>query len=270
MPDFLTRDLTTFALCWRVERRDGVALGFAAHDRDLVVDGFRYRAAPGIVPSALEDGDPLEAEALEVAGALTASAISEADLRAGRWNGAAVRVLAVDWGDPREWVQVARGELGTVSIERGRFSAELNGPGVALAMPVCAATSPSCRAELGDRQCRVEMAGRQMTARVLSADGYAVRLDAAEPAANGWGGGRLRWLDGANGGLSSTVLASAGAVVTLAEAPAFSAEAGALVEVSEGCDKRFATCRERFGNALNFRGEPHLPGVDLLTRYPGE
>ena len=44
---------------------------------------------------------------------------------------------------------------------------------------------------------------------------------------------------------------------------------GALVELIEGCDKSIATCAARFGNALNFRGEPYLPGVDLLTRYPG-
>ncbi|HEY6917055.1 MAG TPA: phage BR0599 family protein, partial [Allosphingosinicella sp.] len=44
---------------------------------------------------------------------------------------------------------------------------------------------------------------------------------------------------------------------------------GDLVEIAEGCDRSFATCRTRFGNAVNFRGEPHLPGMDLLTRYPG-
>ena len=44
---------------------------------------------------------------------------------------------------------------------------------------------------------------------------------------------------------------------------------GTLIELIEGCDKRFETCRDRFANALNFRGEPHLPGIDLLTRYPG-
>ena len=42
-----------------------------------------------------------------------------------------------------------------------------------------------------------------------------------------------------------------------------------LVAIVEGCDKRLATCSERFVNAANFRGEPHLPGMDLLTRYPG-
>jgi len=42
-----------------------------------------------------------------------------------------------------------------------------------------------------------------------------------------------------------------------------------LVELVEGCDKSLATCATRFANAVNFRGEPYLPGIDLLTRYPG-
>lgn len=37
-----------------------------------------------------------------------------------------------------------------------------------------------------------------------------------------------------------------------------------------GCDKRFATCRDRFSNTLNFRGFPTIPGDDFLTAYPAE
>jgi hypothetical protein len=44
---------------------------------------------------------------------------------------------------------------------------------------------------------------------------------------------------------------------------------GDLIIISEGCDKAFTTCRLRFSNSENFRGEPYLPGMDLLTRYPG-
>ena len=270
MSGFLERELTGFALCWRIERRDGVALGFTAHDRDLVVDGFRYRAAPGIAPSAIEDGDPLEADALDVAGALTADAISEDDLRAGRWNGAAVRLLAADWADPAQFAELLSGELGAVALERGQFSAELKGPGALLDRPFVEETSPLCRAELGDRRCRVDMANRVRIARVTGAAGDVLTLDAAEPSPGGWGGGRLRWLDGANAGLGASILASDGGAVTLAEPPPFIVHEGARVEIAEGCDKRFLTCRERFSNALNFRGEPHLPGTDLLTRYPGE
>lgn len=35
-------------------------------------------------------------------------------------------------------------------------------------------------------------------------------------------------------------------------------------EHARGCDKRFATCRDRFGNTLNFRGFPYMIGNDVL------
>lgn len=270
MSAFLERELTSFAVCWRVERRDGVAIGLTSHDRDLIVDDFLYRSGPGIAPSALEDGDVLQADALEVGGALSSGAISAEDLRAGRWNGAKVRVFAVDWADPDQRVQLVRGELGAVAIERGRFSAELRGPGAELDRPVVEETSPYCRAELGDRRCRVDMSGRKQVATVVGSASGQITVDIAEPLAGAWSGGRLRWLSGRNSGLSSIVLNSLGSNLRLTGAPIANPDMGDLVEIAEGCDKRFATCRDRFANALNFRGEPHLPGVDLLTRYPGE
>ena len=79
--------------------------------------------------------------------------------------------------------------------------------------------------------------------------------------------GRLRWLDGANAGSEGLILANDAAIVTLADPPPFQPIAGDRVELRQGCDRRFSTCVNRFANAFNFRGEPHLPGNDLLTRY---
>ncbi len=36
------------------------------------------------------------------------------------------------------------------------------------------------------------------------------------------------------------------------------------------CNKRFATCRDVFGNAENFRGFPHMPGNDAIISGPGD
>jgi hypothetical protein len=36
------------------------------------------------------------------------------------------------------------------------------------------------------------------------------------------------------------------------------------------CDKRWVTCRETFGNGVNFRGFPSAPGEDFLTLYPSD
>jgi uncharacterized phage protein (TIGR02218 family) len=270
MPDFLDRTLLSVALCWRLERRDGVALGFTTHDRDLRRGGLVYRAAPGMLPSSISLTDGFDAESLDIEGALTSDAISAADLSAGRWDGAVVHVFMVDWEAPDgDILVVAGGELGEVSIKAGAFEAELRSPLALLDAPVAEQTSPGCRAQLGDRRCRVDMAGRTRLTRIVAIPAEDV-VEVAEPGAgDDYGFGRLRWLGGSNCGLTSEVLRSAGAMLTLTEPPAFPPAGGDLVEIIEGCDRLLATCAGRFANVPNFRGEPHLPGIDLLTRYPG-
>lgn len=264
-------DVTTLVFCWRIDRRDGVTLGFASLDHDLWIDGLLYRASPGMRPSAVAATDGLEIGTLDIAGALSSAAIREEDLAAGRWDGARLRLMAVDWTAPEDSpVLLARGELGEIEMRDGAFSAELKGPAALLERPVVEATSPECRATLGDRRCRVDLAPRCRMLRVAEViDAETIDLDAEEPEPNAYGYGRLRWVTGANSGLESAVLRSDGARIWLREPPPFEAVAGMMVLLVEGCDRSFATCRDRFSNMANFRGEPHLPGADLLTRYPG-
>ncbi len=259
--------LTTLALCWRIERCDGVTIGLTAHDRDLEWNGLVHRAAPGMVPSAITRGAGLDPGGMDVTGALTSAANSEADLLAGRWDGARVTIFACDWTDPANQVALGEGTIGAVETRDGVLTAELRGAMAALERPVAEETSPECRAALGDRRCRVAMAGRKRFALVTAIEDTVLLLDAAEPLPNAYGQGRLRWIGGANSGLDDAILRSDGATVTLRRPPRFDAPGRVLL--IEGCDKTLAMCAARFGNALNFRGEPYLPGIDLLTRYPG-
>lgn len=268
MTGIVDHDLSTIAFCWRLQRRDGVCLGFTTHDRDLTVADLPYRATPGMLPSAIARSDGFDADSLDVAGALTSAAISAGDLAAGRWDGAWVTIFIADWDDAAGApVPLARGTLGDVSMAGNGFTAELKGPTAALDRPVVEQTSPECRAQLGDKRCRVDMAARTRIARLTAVIAEDV-LDVDTAAdANAYRYGRMRWISGANSGLDSAIFSSDGARLTLREPPPFAATAGDLVEIIEGCEKSFATCRDRFANGVNFRGEPHLPGIDLLTRY---
>jgi len=267
----LDGELTTLAFCWRLERRDGICLGFTTHDRDLAVDGLVYRAAPGMLPSAVTSSDGFEAGGLDVSGALASDSITERDLADGRWDGAAVVLFLTDWREPGgERLFLAQGELGDVAVKANGFEAELRGAASALERPAVEQTSPSCRAALGDERCRVDLAPLTRTTHVVAIAGEAaVEVAEARPGLDLYASGRVRWLSGANSGLESGILASAGPVLTLLDPPPRDPAPGDRVEITQGCDKLFATCRGRFANAENFRGEPHLPGMDLLTRYPG-
>ena len=261
-------ELTSMAMCWRVERGDGAGLALTNHDEAILSDGALHSPEPGMIPAAVTRRLGLEPHSAEIAGALTSDALEASDLGLGRWDGARVTLTAIDWADPsNDAIQLIAGELGAISSRDGEFSAELRGAATRLGEPVCPATSAECRAQFGDKACRVDLAGRSVVARVVSVEGAQLTVDATVD--DRYALGRLRYLSGANSGLASVIMAAAGSAVSVRDLPRAPVEPGCRIELREGCDKRLETCRDRFGNAVNFRGEPHLPGADLLTRYPG-
>lgn len=261
-------ELTSMALCWRLERPDGAGIGLTSHDRALTIGGLIHEPTPGITPAAIVRSAGLDPHSGEVGGALSSDALDERDLAVGRWNGATISLIAVDWNDPgAEPITLISGELGTVALAGDTFTAELNGAAAKLERPACPATSAECRAQLGDKSCRVDLAGRTLIARISAIADGELTLDQAVDERFLFG--RLRYLDGENAGMASVILAASGDTVRPRDLALGAIEPGERVELREGCDKRFGTCSTRFANAVNFRGEPHLPGNDLLTRYPG-
>jgi len=268
MAEILEGPLTSIGICWRIERADGAGIALTSHDRALTIAGTTYEAAPGMLPAAIQRRAGLEPNGSEVAGAITTGSLDEQDLVLGRWDGARVAMVAADWDRPlAAEVPLMRGELGEVRLEESEFRAELRGAASRLQAAVCQETSPECRAELGDKRCGVDLAGRNMLARVVEVYGRGLLLDRTVSAEFLWG--RARFMSGANCGLISLLVAIDDNRVELRDSARAEIEPGDQIELRHGCDKSFATCWGRFANAANFRGEPHLPGNDLLTRYPG-
>ena len=268
---WLAGPLTSTAYGWRLERRDGVALGFTSHDRDVELDGLILRASPGMMPSSIVESIGMDVDGLDVRGALTADAIRADDLGAGRWDAARLSIFLFDWTDPAAGVRMlAVGELGAISHSGSEFDAEFKGPAAKLDRAVAPYTSPGCRADFCDADCGLNAARFTHQAQIVSVTGTELTLAAplAGSPAN-FAFGKLRWLGGSNCGLWSDILSANATSVQLIAPTPFPALSSSRVELIEGCDKTIATCGTRFGNAINFRGEPYLPGNDILTRYPG-
>lgn len=89
--------------------------------------------------------------------------------------------------------------------------------------------------------------------------------------ADGWfSGGVLSWISGPNAGRAVEVKTwrAADGAFQLFIPVGYPISPGDQFTVTPGCDKRFATCKARFANVLNFRGEPRVPGVDSTMSYP--
>lgn len=264
---WFSQALETVAVWWRIERRDGVTMGFTSHDRDLVFNGLRHRTAPGMVPSAVRRSATFEADSAEISGALSHDAISESDLAAGRFDGARVTMGLVDW-EALDAETLFAGSIGSVRREGAQFSAELASVKQQLLREVVPRTSPSCRAAFCGDGCTLSIA-RYTHEAVLSeiaGERQWVKVAGVTPGDFAFGG--LRTVDGGDTGMLLRIRAVESDWLVLERPMAPGADAGMRILLREGCDHTISTCAQRFGNAVNFQGEPYLPGNDLLTRYP--
>jgi uncharacterized phage protein (TIGR02218 family) len=211
--------------------------------------------------------DQMFASRLRLHGGLSNPAVTTSDLVSGRWLGASVRLLATDWEQDEESVAICEGELGETKIDEGKLSMSVDLLPAALRRPPCVQTSPECRAVLGDALCRVDMRSRRLRVRVTAVEADDILVNESDT--ERFRMGRLRWISGANCGVEQVVIGSDGGRLSLRSRSSCSAAIGDRAILMEGCDGRRATCSERFNNILNFRGEPDLPGSEILLRFPG-
>jgi uncharacterized phage protein (TIGR02218 family) len=260
-------ELETVATYWRVLRRDGIALGFTSHDRDLRFAGVLHLSAPGMVPSAIKRSILVEPDSAEMQGALDHAAIRAADLASGRFDGAAVSVGLVDW-ESGENLELFAGSIGAVGQDGASFTAELLSAKTVLERELVPRTAPTCRAEFCGPGCTLSPPRftREVRLAEVDATGNGLRFSGLGDATP-FAFGQLRWIDGAEAGLDVAVLDADGDWLFLDRAPPAGLDAGTRAILREGCDHTLETCATRFANAVNFQGEPFLPGNDLLTRY---
>jgi uncharacterized phage protein (TIGR02218 family) len=261
-------ELEAVATWWRIERLDGVTLGFTSHDRNIVFGGVAYRTAPGMVPSAIRLTSALDSDSAEIAGALSHDSIRDDDLIAGRFDGARILVGLVDWENHESSVLYS-GTIGAVASEGAGFSADLLSLKHSLKANIVPRTSPTCRAEFCRSGCTLSAARFSHEGKLISvgSDGASVHVETAT-SSGALAYGALRWLDGPETGLVRRIEQVDGDWLILDHPTSTSLAPGTRVLLREGCDHTLGTCAGRFANAINFQGEPFLPGNDLLTSYP--
>lgn len=271
------RSALYLASCIEIRRRDGAVYRFVARDRDLIFEGEVYEAAGGVQGSDQVAEDGAEAGSVEVLGYAASAAISDDDIRAGRFDGAEVIAFTVDWAGELDGEELF-GRIGETAylIKRitrnddGTWRAEMVDRLDLLSREVGRYARRSCPWTLGDTRCQVDLAAYTDTAtittmtdarRIFTASAAAVATDGY------YASGLATFVTGANAGLSMEIASySAGRAVSLAMPLPFDLAIGDQVDLVKGCDGSWAACKA-FGNAVNFGGFPAMPGTGEMARF---
>lgn len=272
----LHEGVTTLCRCWSVHRSDGEVLGFTDHDLGLGFDGIWFKADTGLTAFALQQSTGLSVDNSEALGVLQDTGVSEADIEAGRFDGAEVRSWLVNWADPAQRHLQFRGTIGEIKRAGGAFEAELRGMTEALNVPMGRVFQKPCTAVLGDAACRFDtgQTGFSMDVPIdaMTEDGHLLWSDLGDVAPQWFARGRMTVLTGAANGLWTAIKGdhhtNAGRRIELWTPVRASLAPGDMVRLEAGCDKRAETCQQKFDNFLNYQGFPDIPGEDWLMASP--
>jgi len=262
---------TTMALAWRVDRTDGVIQGFTEHDRDLTFESVTYLASAGFTASRMKQSLGLSADNLSVVGALSSDTLNEDDLAAGVYDNAQVELWYVNWQNTAERILLDRGNIGDVARSETNFSAEFRSMLDRMNQTTGRTLQRACDAVLGDGRCTVDLnqLSFKATGTVTTQTGRALALSGLSAFGDGsFTLGLFTLTSGANAGKSFEVKSHVGANINLWKVPAEPVTGGTTFSMTVGCRKDLATCRDSFANVLFHRGQPYIPGVDFLAKYP--
>lgn len=281
----LNNGATTHCFCWKLTRTDSTVMGFTDHDKDITISGVTYYAATGFTASAIKNTNTLAVDDSQADGALSSSAITEADIDAKKYDFAEVSIYRVDWSNPTvNNLEIFTGYLGTLTRGRASFSTEIRSIAQALNQPTGSVYTKTCRVDLFSAACGLSvgsisngiLTGKAVAAvfsrRMFSCtDGTLITLKS-----NFYTGGLLTWTSGSNSGAAIEVkshqLLMNGAIawIELWESMPYAIVGGDEFSIRVGCDKSVETCLAKFNNVINFQGFPRMPGQDVALQFASQ
>lgn len=259
----LQGEVTQLCSLWLITRTDGTVMGFTDFQKDIVYGGNTYASKSGFTRTAIKTTSDLSVNNMEVESIFDSDYIAEVDLRAGKYDYAQVVVYTMCWAHP-EWgvIIIQSGTLGEVTLQDQTFKTELRGLTQPYAQSVGELTTPTCRADYGDKRCTLTPPTGTGTVTAITSQ-WEITSDNTSQ----WSSGSAKFTSGANTGWTVELMsATAGTINFFLPAP-YTIQIGDALLFTGGCNKTLANCTTN-GNIANFRGEPWIPGNDAIYSIP--
>jgi len=261
------QEVRTIARCWQITRQDSVVLGFTDHDEDLEIGGVTYEALNSGQTSAVEANDNLSADTMDIQIVLDSEGITEADVKAGRYERAMLWIFEVDYTTVADgYVTLGYGYIGELTLHDNYISAEFRSLSQILQNNIGRVCMPTCDAQFGDARCNIGSLAGYTAAEIVSAVTDRSEFTISISNNPSYTNGRIIWTSGDNNGLEMEIKLLATTCKLILPMP-FNIQVDDTLNVITGCQKAKIHCLA-YNNYINFQGFPDLPGLDEILDYP--
>jgi uncharacterized phage protein (TIGR02218 family) len=274
-------DAGTAQLCHiiSITRKDGTILRFTDHDQDVVIEGFTYQRDNSLAVAAITTSANNGMQSTNCGVIFSDDAVSEEHIARGLYDKAGIVFSVADWANPEYGKAILlTGQMSTIqATNKKKGSFEVRGLLSRGDVRIGEYYSPGCRVDLGDPiRCTVALATFTTTGTVSEVDtqNNIKTILASNPENGFYSLGVITFTSGDNTGISMEVLnqfsfdASQDSLYLALRMP-YDIQPGDTFTLVAGCDKRPTTCKLKFNNLPNFRGEPFVPGFDFITDFLG-
>jgi uncharacterized phage protein (TIGR02218 family) len=277
----------TRARMLRLDLVDGTTLAITDHDKNLIFDlgdgSETYLASTGMSVSDVQQSTGFDADDFEVTGPVTDTGLTtKTALLGGRFDGAVARLFQVNWANLADGaIEIQNGTVALATVRGGSFKLTVHSEIGKFQQTLGDVTTLQCRYDFGTAPCpAVPVSVTATVSAVTDERSFSVTY-AGTYASDYFNKGTVQFTSGTLAGTRKVEVydftsggAGAGSLVLwtgLVEAP----DIGDVLTLRQGCydlasnqSKSRVACVALLGSAVDFGGEPDLPGQDKMLTYP--
>jgi len=262
---------TNLVRCWKITLKDGKTIAFTTASEDFIYENLKYNHISADDISTVNTNLDINNDAANFSNFIHSDLIDANDILSGRYDSAKVELFILDLQNLEKGkVVLMTGKISDIQFKNEIFIVNVKGLKDEINKVIGDVYSPLCRAKFCDKKCKLNGANFEFNGQinaVIDNTTFQTRSKIIIEKPNDYfENGIIEFLDGNNVQQKIEIKQFNNGVFMLFTEPPYKLAIGDTFKAIAGCDKRFETCCDKFNNAINFRGEPHLPGIELLLK----
>lgn len=271
LKEIINQEVLNLVRCWKITLENGNTLCFTTSNEDFVYQNEKYNSISAYEISNLNANIDINDDSAEISNLIVNDLIKDSDILSGLYNNAKVEIFIINKDNlDAGKVSLLNGNIADIEYKDNVFIAKVSGLKTQLNKTIGDVYSPLCRCGFCSDKCKLNKNNftfSGIVSSVINNVNFETNTTTITQKSRGYFDyGIIEFTSGKNIGQKTEVKQFQYNSIILASELTYKIEVGDNFNITAGCDKQFSTCCNKFNNAINFRGEPHLPGTDILLK----
>lgn len=265
----LSDDTLNLVRCWKITLKNNKILCFTTSDEYFIYENQKYISIGLNDINDLKTNIDIEEDEAEISNLIISDIIEANDILSGCYDGADVELFIFD-KKTQEKITLLNGFISDIEYKDNIFNAKVKGLKSKLNKVIGEVYTPLCRCQFCDKKCKLNKENftfnGEISNLINSTEFETNTLTIINKIEGYFENGVIEFTSGKNIGFKTEVKQSKNNSIILSAELPYELQNGDKFKITAGCNKEFDTCCNVFYNAINFRGEPHLPGINILLK----